>query len=188
MGIACPKNFTSKKNLPFPVVIKPNKEGSSYGISIVEKKAELDQAINMTQRFDKKVLIEEYIKGVEFSCAVTEITGSARALPVTEIIPSNSFFDYHSKYSIDGAKEITPARISKELANDLQQKSEKIFNKFNLRQYARIDWIVKDNHPYFLEVNTLPGMTSTSLINKELNAAGVSIAKFISFLISSATY
>ncbi len=172
----------------FPLVVKPVQEGSSYGVSIVRSQAELAKATSAAQKYGQQIMFEEYIKGKEVSCAVTEISGEAKALPVIEIEPHADFFDYESKYSSEGAKETVPAKIDSDLTEKIQLLSETIFKEMNLRQYARIDWIIKDRQPYFLEVNTLPGMTPTSLLNKELDAARVKMTDFVNFLIKTARY
>ncbi len=186
LGINCPENV-SADSTGFPVVVKPNREGSSYGVTIVKDSSKMPEAIALAKQYGKDLVIEKYIEGKELSCAITQMIGHAKALPVIEIVPKGEYFDYKSKYSTDGANEIVPANISQEISEKIQKLSEKIFDTLKLRQYARIDWILNGETPYFLEVNTLPGMTKTSLINKELAAAGVSTADFIQFLVDTAS-
>lgn len=188
LGITVPKEF-SIDSIPtgvFPLVVKPNQEGSSFGVSIVNDSNELNMAIKAALAFDQTVLIEEYVDGREFSCGVIDVFGKVEALPVIEIEPSSQFFDYSSKYTEGLAVETCPANIGTELAEVIRSLSLKVYKNLGLRQYGRVDWIARNDQPYFLEINTLPGLTHTSLINKELSAAGISFDKFIEELIETA--
>ena len=135
--------------------------------------------------YKRQVLIEEYIEGRELTCGVIDVFGKVQVLPLVEIKPKNEFFNFESKYQGDMCEEICPAEIDENITKTIQSQSAEIFKLLNIRQYCRIDWIVKDDIPYFLEVNTLPGMTKTSLINKELKAANIEFDDFISKLMSS---
>ncbi len=163
----------------FPVVVKPNAEGSSFGVSIVQSADELQAAVEVALTFDTTVLVEEYVQGLELTCGVIDVLGEARALPLVEIIPSHQFFDFDTKYTAGLCEEICPARVSSETTELVQGLSLKIYQALDLSQYARLDWVLRDGTPYFLEVNTLPGMTKTSLITKELAAAGIDFDSFI---------
>jgi len=161
--------------IPPPVVVKPNQEGSSYGITIAWKLHEIEPAVAVAKEYGREVLIEEYIAGTEVTCAVLDVFGHVQALPLVEIRPETEFFDFQAKYDARYCHEICPAEIDSRLTQTVQEQSVAIFQKLGCRQYARIDWIIRDGIPYFLEINTLPGMTKTSLINKELAAPRVSI-------------
>ncbi len=189
IGIVVPQdlNFSQLESNEFiPVVIKPNKEGSSIGVSIVKTKEKLKSAIQDVRLLTDDILIEEYIKGRELSCGVIDTFGQIQALPIIEIKPKSEFFDYKAKYTPGGSEEICPADLDNEFARKIQDQSISIFKKLKIRQYARVDWILKNNTPYFLEINTLPGMTNTSLINQELEVAGITLEQFISSLIETA--
>lgn len=147
---------------------------------------ELAAAVTEAQSCDPTVLIEEYIAGTELTCGVIMRDGVPLGLSPAEIRPTASFFDFDSKYEEGGSIELCPAPISTELTGMLQTLSVKAFELLSCRHYARIDWIVREGIPYFLEINTLPGMTKTSLLPKELAAAGISYQSFIASLIDSA--
>ena len=168
-----------------PVVVKPNQDGSSVGVSIVRSMDELEAAFKAADK-EGGILVEEFISGREFSCAVTELFGGVSALPIVEIKPKAAFFDYEAKYTEGMCEEICPAELDEKTTETILRQSELAFEKLGARQYGRIDWIVRDGVPYFLEMNTLPGMTPTSLINKELAAAGTPFDEFIAKLIETA--
>ena len=155
----------------FPCVVKPLGAGSSIGISIVENAEEYDVAIHEAKKYDNDILIEEKICGREFSVGIF----NDKALPVIEIIPNNNeFYNYKNKYQLGLTNEICPADIPKSLSDELQKTAEKIHKLLHLKFYSRIDFIVdKKNDIYFLEANSLPGMTPTSLLPQEAFAAGI---------------
>ena len=183
-GIKTPQLYT-EYDYKLPVVIKPNQEGSSFGVTIVKSEEDFGIALIEANKYDESVLIEEYIEGRELTCGVIDVFGKVQVLPLVEIKPKNEFFNFESKYQGDMCEEICPAEIDENITKTIQSQSAEIFKLLNIRQYCRIDWIVKDDIPYFLEVNTLPGMTKTSLINKELKAANIEFDDFISKLMSS---
>ena len=120
------------------------------------------------------VLIEQFIDGVELSCGVTTDQGIVKSLPITEIISQNDFFDYKAKY--EGlSEEITPARISEKQTKEVQQISEQIYKKMNLRGICRIDFIIMNDIPYIIEINTIPGLSEESIIPKQAKEAGISL-------------
>ncbi len=185
MGLATPVWSVvgdSERPSNLPVVVKPAKEGSSFGVTIVKTAIKLVPAITAAKKFGVKVLIEEYIEGTELTCGVIDLRGKIETLPLVEIIPKNQFFDFAAKYDGKSCEEIVPARISNELTKKIQKQSTEIFRQFGCRHYARIDWILPDQIPYFLELNTLPGLTKNSLIVKELRSAGISMEKFVELL------
>ncbi|MDP3993092.1 MAG: D-alanine--D-alanine ligase [bacterium] len=186
--VATAKDFT-EECVVYPVVVKPNKQGSSYGVSIVKSNSELSPAIKLAKKYDEDghFLIEEYVKGVELTCGVIDVFGKVTALPLVEIIPNGEFFDFQAKYDTEsGCQEICPARIENNLTKEIQEKSVLLSKDFGIRQYCRIDWILRSGQIHFLEINTLPGMTPTSLINKELTAASINYDEFIKKLLETA--
>lgn len=159
-------------SIDFPCVVKPLSAGSSIGISMVENSNEYKTAIYEAKKYDSNIIIEEKIFGREFSVGIL----NNKALPVIEIIPrNNKFYDYKNKYQNGLTHEICPADIPHNLAEELKQKAEKIHQILNLKFYSRIDFIVDcKNNVYFLEANSLPGMTSASLLPQEAAAMGIS--------------
>ncbi len=178
-------NMKDLEKLGWPVVVKPVLGGSSIGISIVKSKEKLEEAINLAFEHDKEILVEEYIKGTEVSCGLIEDKGKVIALPVIEICPKTDFFDYSSKYNEKLCQEIVPARISDELSQEIFKISKKIFKLLKCRGMARVDFIIKNNEPYVLEINIIPGMTSQSLLPKEAREAGISYPELLDKIIEA---
>ncbi len=171
-----------KKFFGYPCVIKPNDEGSTIGLTICRGDVEVSQAIIKAQQFSKKVLVEEYIPGHELTVAVVD----QRALPVLEIKPKSGFYDYENKYTQGRTDYIVPAEIPQKVAEHLQHQALLAFNSLGCESYARIDFrVTNDFKSYCLEVNTLPGMTSTSLVPKMAKAAGISFEDLIDRIIKN---
>ena len=166
-------------------VVKPANQGSSVGVSIVRKSSGLKKAIEEAFRYDKEVLVEEYLQGVEVSCG---ILGNKKpfALPVIEICPRGKFFDYQSKYTPGECQEIVPARISKESTKKVQNLALQVFKAVDCRGLGRVDMIIKEGRPYVLEINTIPGLTPTSLLPQEALAAGISYPELLDRIIGYA--
>ena len=153
----------------FPCVVKPCNGGSSVGVSIVEDKKDFDKAMADAFAWEDEVVVEEYIKGREFSIGLIE----GKALPIIEIIPESGFYDYVNKYQAGKTKDVCPAELSEEVTKKMQSEAEKAFKALNLDSYARIDFLLdKDNNTYCLEANSLPGMTPTSLLPQEALVLG----------------
>jgi len=171
------------RSLSLPVFIKPNKNGSSYGVTKVLRESEIEEGLIKAFEFDDEVIIEEYIEGREFSCGVYVLNGKVIALPPTEIISTTGFFDYEAKY-MGKSKEVTPAELSVEETSEMQMWSKKIFIALGCKTLSRIDFILKGNVFYFLEANTTPGMTNESLVPQQVRAAGMDVAWFINSLIA----
>jgi len=171
-------NLTNKA----PCVVKPVDGGSSVGVSIVKDQKDFDKAVELAKVYDEEVLIEEYLDGVEVSCGVL----GDMAMPVIEIVPEGEFFDYEAKYSEGKSQEICPARISQEMTEDVQRLAIEVFKVIGGRGYARVDFIIHENKPYILEINTLPGMTPNSLLPKEAAAMGMSYPQLLDRLIELA--
>lgn len=156
--------------LKLPVVVKPCSGGSSIGVYIVNTEEEYQEAITNSFHYEDEVVIEPYIKGREFACGIID----GKALPVIEIIPKTGFFDYANKYQAGATEEICPAQIPDEVAERIQRATELAFKSLKLDVYSRADFLWDDNNDiYCLEVNTLPGMTSASLLPQEAKAAGI---------------
>lgn len=179
-------SLDDKIDLEFPVVIKPNNQGSSVAVAICENKADLAfGAKNVIEQFGE-ALVEKYIDGQELTVSIIEKDGKPEALPIIEIIPKTKFFDFRAKY--DGTTdEIVPAKISDELANKVREVALKAFKTLGCRHFARVDIIVNKNKEVFvLEVNTIPGMTLESLFPKSAKAAGLSFEQLIEHLVKIA--
>ena len=155
----------------FPCVVKPCSGGSSVGVSIVENKNEFKKAMTEAFKYETDVLVEEYIKGREFSVGVLDGT----ALPIIEIIPKSGFYDYINKYQSGRTEEVCPAELDEKITARMQCEAEKAYDALGLEGYGRIDFLLKeDGSMYALEANTLPGMTNASLIPQEAAAIGIS--------------
>lgn len=174
--------YEKGKEYPVPCVVKPSNNGSSVGVSIVKRKKDFARAIEMAKKYDDRIIVEEYIKGIEVSCGVL----GDEALPVIEIVSKNEFFDYEAKYINDMCEEICPARISEKLTKKIQNLSLKIFRMIGGSGFGRVDMIIRDGVPYVLEINTIPGLTPNSLLPKEANAAGYSFAKMLDKMVELA--
>ena len=161
---------TVKDKLFVPAVVKPASGGSRLGVVIVNDKQELKDAIDTAKRYDDVVVIEEYIKGREFSIGVID----GKALPIIEIIPKEGFYDYKNKYQAGLTEEICPAQIDEDTTKLMQNLAVKAYKALGLQVYSRIDFILSEtNEPYCLEANTLPGMTPTSLLPQEASKIGL---------------
>ena len=170
------------RSVGYPCVVKPNESGSSIGISIVRKKEGLFTAIKKAFEEDNIVLIEQYIKGKEVTCAVMGNTGQTDlvALPPIEIVPAGEFFDYDSKYFSQKTQEICPARITKSQTAKLQALAKKVHGVIGCDGLSRSDFILTDKSKfYFLEINTIPGLTEASLAPKAAAAHGMPFPKFL---------
>lgn len=173
------------KNLKFPVFIKPNNGGSSIGMSKVNSPSEeLGAAIEKAFKEDDQVLVEEFIKGREFTIGVFKSKGKIIALPITEIITKKDFFDYEAKY-LGASEEITPAEVNDSIAQQIKEEALKIYKIFNCRGIIRIDFIYneEDQQPYMLEINTVPGQTAGSLVPQQVVAMGWTLMDFYTALL-----
>ncbi|MBR2123474.1 MAG: D-alanine--D-alanine ligase [Lachnospiraceae bacterium] len=166
-----------------PCVVKTPTGGSSVGVVIVRETGELEPAIRQCLTYSRNLLIEEYIPGREFTCGVL----MDRALPSVEIAPKVRFYDYSSKYQPGATEEICPGRCSEAVENRMHDIALFVHRKMGLSTYSRSDFIVDDNdNVYFLEVNTLPGMTPTSLVPQEAAAAGISYRELCVMIVEDA--
>ncbi|MCF8372945.1 MAG: D-alanine--D-alanine ligase [Bacteroidales bacterium] len=160
------------EKLGLPVFVKPNEGGSSFGITKVKHKEELLLAIEKAYLESSQVIIEEFIKGDEITCGMMKTLDKDYILPLTEIVSKNDFFDYDAKYTASLVDEITPARISDELTEKCKAISSEVYDKLMCKGLVRIDYILRDSKFYFLEINTVPGMSENSIVPKMARTAG----------------
>ncbi len=168
-----------------PCFVKPNDSGSSFGVSKVVKKEEIEQAIAEAFKESKDVLVESILNGAEVCCGVFKSADKEHILPITEIRSSNEFFDFEAKYNPEKVEEITPAPIPEKVYIEVQNLSSRIYDILGCKGLVRVDFIIVDNRPYFLEINSVPGMTKESIIPKQINAYGITPSLFYSEIIES---
>jgi D-alanine-D-alanine ligase len=167
-------------------VVKPSDQGSSVGISLAHTEEELSGAIEEAFRWSERVLVEEFVAGDEIACGVLDTPGGGppEALPPTQIIPrEDAFFDYHAKYTPGATDEITPPRLPGPIITEIQEIAVRAHELLGLEGMSRTDVIVRDDTPHILEVNTIPGMTETSLLPQEAAAAGISFPRLLDRII-----
>jgi len=157
-----------------PCFVKPNRSGSSFGISKVYKEENLEDAILKACKEDEEILIESFLDGKEVSVGIIEYQGKIEVLPITEIVSENDFFDYDAKYE-GKSKEITPARISDVEKKKVINTARKVYRVLNMSGFSRSEFILVDGEPYFLEINTVPGMTEESLLPQQAKEASISL-------------
>lgn len=177
------------ETLSLPVVIKPNGSGSSLGITIANDKSELKKGIRRAFSHDKDILLEQRVRGRELTVAVIGCGGNAEALPIIEIVPKiSAWFDYRAKYEAGGSEEICPARIPKKIERKVRDLSLRVYAAIGCKDAARADfiWEEETGFVYFLEINTIPGMTAESLVPKAARAAGMTFSQFLDKLIEGA--
>ena len=164
----------------FPFVIKPNREGSTVGLTIVSDSTQIKEAIEKASQSDEFILVEQFIKGKELTVPVLGKMNEETALPIIEIIPKNELYDYESKYSEGGSEHIIPARISDELTEQIKDYAIRAHRVLGCETYSRADFLLTDKGiPYILEVNTLPGMTPTSLFPDSAKSVNMSYEEMI---------
>jgi D-alanine-D-alanine ligase len=172
-------------NLRFPVFVKPNNGGSSIGMSKVNSPSgELSVAVEKAFKEDSQVLVEEMIKGREFTVGVFRTKGNIIVLPITEVKSRKDFFDYEAKY--EGAStEITPAELDETKADKIREAAKKIYSIFNCRGVVRIDFILneEDGNPYMLEINSIPGQSEASIVPQQVKVMGWSLKEFYTKLV-----
>lgn len=160
-------------------VVKPVGQGSSVGVTIIDNLDNLDKALETAFGYEDQAVIEEFLSGVEVSCGILGNENPV-ALPVIEICPKNSFFDYEAKYTEGKCEEIVPARLTEEISQKIQEYSLKVFRLTGAKGFIRVDYIVKNGtDPIILEMNTIPGLTPNSLLPKEAKAAGMEYPKLL---------
>lgn len=172
----------------WPKVIKPRSRGSSVGVFIAHNVKELSGAIGQARKFDRHILVEEFIAGREVTCGILENFKGQKhfALPLTEIRPkTSSFFDYQAKYTPGASEEITPAPLTAILTKKVQMAAVKAHCLLDCANYSRADFIIKNNQPYLLEVNTLPGLTKTSLLPQAAAVVGLTFKQLLDLIVDN---
>ncbi len=181
MGVMTPNwqvinNVNETPKLNYPLVIKPNRQGSTFGLTIVKHEKQLSTAIKKAFKYGDNIIAEEYIEG----CEVTVPIVGDLVCPIIEIIPSRDLYDFDCKYTPGLTKYRCPAELGKNLTDSIMEDTSLLFIEFGCNVYARVDYLIdKNGCPYFLEVNTLPGMTKTSLLPKSLASIGITFDALI---------
>jgi D-alanine-D-alanine ligase len=168
-----------------PCFVKPNDSGSSFGVTKVKQKGALLSAIETAFKESNEVLIEAFMNGREVACGVLKTKNKSIVLPVTEIISKNEFFDYEAKYAPGKSDEVTPAEMPLIVTNEIQRIGLLVYNLLGCKGIVRVDFIVVGDKPYFLEINTVPGMTKESLVPKQSEAAGISLEELYSMVVEN---
>lgn len=175
------------ENIGLPLFVKPNDAGSSVGISKVEKSENLERALNDAFNFSNKAVVEKAIEGRELTVGIVETGVDQKVLPVVEIIPqTSSWYDYEAKYAEGGSEHVCPAEIPADVTQKVQQYALTAFNAVGCKDLARVDflWDEENDQLYFLEINTIPGMTSTSLVPDAARTDGISFEDLVNDLIA----
>lgn len=162
------------KRVGLPCFVKPNRSGSSFGISMVKEPANLIGAIENAFKEDHEIIIESYLKGTEVSVGVINYKGETIVLPITEIVSENDFFDYEAKYQ-GKSQEITPARISEEEKTKVEETAKRVYKILNMSGFSRSEFILVDGEPFMLEMNTIPGLTAESILPQQAKAANITL-------------
>lgn len=170
----------------FPCFVKPNNGGSSFGIAKVSRPEELQPALDIALQEDDEAIVERYIKGREVTCGLMKGREGFTLFPITEIISQNEFFDYEAKYTEGKAEEITPARISDNVAKKCQEMAMNIYELSSCAGIIRVDFIIKGNQVYFLELNSIPGMSRESIIPKQVQSMGLKMETVMQQVIEEA--
>lgn len=166
------------KKLGFPFFVKPNQSGSSLGISMVKELSEFDKALAFAFAEDKDILIESQLKGIEISVGVMKLNGNTKVLGITEIVSGNDFFDYEAKY-LGKSEEITPARLTKEVSELVEKSAAKIYEALGMQGFSRIDFIVMNDIPHFIEINTNPGLSPQSIFPQQAAYANLNFSDLL---------
>ncbi len=171
------------KAVGLPCFIKPNNGGSSCGTSKVKTVEEIQPAIDFALKEDGEVIIEEFIQGIEVSNGIVKTKNKTILFPVTEIVSKKEFFDYEAKYTPGMSEEITPARIPDNVRNECHRLSQLVYDTLGCKGIVRVDYIIRDNIPYFLEINTVPGMSEASIIPQQAKVYGITMSELLSIVI-----
>ena len=173
------------KKVGLPCFVKPNCSGSSLGSSKVSKESQLKSAVEKAFKQDDEVIIEKFLEGIEVTVSIVPYNKGLKALSITELVSENDFFDYDAKYS-GKSKKITPARLSKKMTCKIQETTKRIHYSLKLRGFSRSEFIVIGETPYFLEINTIPGLTSNSLILEQIKLSCISLSELFRELLHEA--
>lgn len=175
------------KELKLPAFVKPNNGGSSIGMSKVTEAAALPAALRKAFKEDDEILVEEFVKGREITCGVFCYKGRMLVFPVTEIISEKDFFDYEAKY-LGKSQEITPAQITEDVEILCKSTSARLYRQLNCQGVVRFDYIMSKKGLYFLELNTVPGMSTASIVPQQARAFGLELGKFFTMIVEDALY
>lgn len=181
------ENYSSSeiiKTLGLPCFVKPADGGSSFGVTKVEAESQLNEAIKKAMKHGSQVIIESFLKGREVTNGIYRTSKGYVKLPITEIVTQNSFFDFEAKYKGE-SQEITPAPIDESLYQKIQATTHKVAQILDLKGVARIDYIIVENTPYLIEVNTIPGMSAESLIPQQAELEHIPIKRLITEIIEA---
>ena len=173
------------KKVGLPCFVKPNNLGSSFGITKLKVAEMFDEALATALENDEEAVIEQFVNGVEIASGVYSSNGEIIALPLTEIVSKNEYFDYQAKYE-GASEEITPARIPDETRDLIQETTRRVYERLKLKGMSRIDYIVQDGKPFLIEVNTIPGLSETSLLPQQVRHAGITLRDFFGQLVEGA--
>jgi D-alanine-D-alanine ligase len=173
------------EQIGLPCFVKPNDSGSSFGVTKVKEKEELPAAIETAFKESNEVLIEAFMSGREVACGVVKTKNKTIVLPVTEIISKNEFFDFEAKYIPGHSDEITPADMPLTVTNEIQRISRYVYELLGCNGIVRVDFIVIGEIPFFIEINTVPGMTNESIVPKQAVAAGISLEELYSMSVEN---
>ena len=174
--------YNIEKDLGLPLFVKANNSGSSFGISKVYTIKDLEIAIKKSFHFDDEVLIEQFLNGKEVSVGVMYFNGKIKVFGITEITTSNDFFDYEAKY-YGKSEEITPAILNKIQKEKVEKITKELYKKFKMKGFSRVDFIIIENEPYFLEINSIPGMSDESIFPKQVLMNNISLKNLFSYMI-----
>lgn len=170
-----------------PCFVKPCNSGSSVGINKAHDLEELERFIQIAFGVDQQIMIEQFIPGRELTCGVAKFNGEVKALAVSEILSKKEFYDFEAKYTPGFLEVVTPAEIDIALENQIKEYSEIIFKRFGCKGVVRVDFIVTpDNHPFFLEINTIPGQTAVSLVPRQIKYNQIDLKEFYAALVHEA--
>ena len=195
LGISCAKSIFISNNqevdfnifsaMQFPLFVKTNNSGSSFGVTKVKNKEQLKTNIESLIGLGNGVLVEETLNGVEVSVGLMEYKGEIKVFGITEIITENDFFDYEAKY-LGKSNEITPAKIPNKISDNVKRCAKLIYENLRLSGFARIDFIIVNDIPFFLELNSIPGMSNESIFPKQVRLSNLKLKDLVSYMISNA--
>lgn len=170
---------TILERVGLPCFVKPNKSGSSFGISKVHQKEDFLTAVENAYKEDNEIIVESFLDGTEVSVGVINYQGEVIVLPITEIVSENDFFDYEAKY-LGKSQEITPARLTPEVEKRVREVAKKVYEILKMSGFSRSEYILVNGEPHMLEMNTIPGLTNESLIPQQARGAGISLQDLFS--------
>ncbi len=195
-GIAMAKEAIIRGDNPFdvdeiiakvglPCFVKPATAGSSFGVTKVYEKDKFIDAVNLARTEDTTIIVEEFIKGTEVSCGILKTPDYQQVFPITEISTKNDYFDTEAKYTPGFTNEITPARITDEETRKVQEATSRIYDIIGCGGIVRIDFIIKEGTPYFIEVNSIPGMSAESIVPKQIRTMGSNMTEILNKVIKT---